>query len=121
MALDGSEVVADPKGVRLTGLGGDVAHKDLDRGRGLERLGHPVDDEIRQDARVEASRADDDHLGVQDCLFGFGVDSRFRFEKHALDRRGDGPVAVVTVGMRNTRLADPRLAVGHLSHQGDVA
>src|SRR2546426_6620494 len=64
VTLDGFEVIADPKRVRLTRLGRDVANKDLDCGRGFERLGHPVDDEVRQDAGVEAPRADDDHFGI---------------------------------------------------------
>src|SRR2546422_10772534 len=121
VTLDGFEVVADPKRVRLAGLGRDVANKDLDRGRGLKRLGHPVDDEVRQDAGVEASGADDDHLGVQDRLFGFRVDGGFRLEEDAFDCRGNGAVSVVAVGVGNARLAYPGLTVGHLSHQGDVA
>src|SRR2546427_2672267 len=121
VTLDGFEVVADPKRVRLAGLGGDVANKDLDRGRGFERLGHPVDDEVRQNAGVKAPGPDDDHLGIQDRLFGFRVDGGFRLEEDALDSRGNGAIAVVTVRVGNARLADPGLTIGHLGNQGDVA
>ena len=70
MTLQRVDVVGEVVATRLTRLGRHVAHEHDERSRGGDGLPDPRHEDGRQDARVEAARADHDHLGLRDRPHG---------------------------------------------------
>jgi hypothetical protein len=76
MVFYGSDVVAYAEAVRLAVLRGDVADVYLGSRRGDEAPANTLDEEVGQDAGVEAPGAEDYEVGVEDSADGFGVRGR---------------------------------------------
>ena len=72
VADDGGGVVGCAVAVGLAGLGHDVADVDLPRGGAADGAGDARDEEVGDDAGVEAARAEDDEVGGLDCVGGLG-------------------------------------------------
>src|SRR5438105_3215358 len=85
---DHTKVVLHPVTVGLAWLSRQVADVKLQcRGR-FDRLDHALDEKVRQDGRVEGTRAANDQLRVEDRLRGFRVDLHaVRLEEDMTDRR----------------------------------
>src|SRR3972149_1336424 len=84
--LDGGDVVRDAQTVGLARLSGDVADVELERGGGGEGAADAGDQQVRQDAGVEAARAQYDHVGGQEGAYRLRVSGRvLRQEEHLLD------------------------------------
>ena len=64
MPLKNIEMVGQVEARRLAGLRRDVADEDSERGRGQDRVADLGQKQVRQDAREQAARTDDDHLGL---------------------------------------------------------
>ena len=70
MTLEGVDVVGQVVAAGLARLGRHVADEHDERPRGGDRLADARHQEGRQDARVEAARADHDDLGLRDRPHG---------------------------------------------------
>ena len=59
------DVLGGPEIIRFTGLGGDVAHVDLDGARGADRGGQPAHEQVWNHAGEYAPRTQHDHVRRQ--------------------------------------------------------
>ena len=66
-SMDDADVVERGEVVGFAGLGGDVADVDHGTERPADRLRHALDQQVGQDAGVEAAGTEDDQVGVEDA------------------------------------------------------
>lgn len=66
------DVIVKIEGIGLATLGGDVANVDLNRPADANGVGQIGDEQVGQQAGVQATRTDDEQLGIQDGLDGLG-------------------------------------------------
>ena len=118
MALHGHQEVLRAVLVGLAGLGGHVADKHSVCGRRGDRTRDVVHQQVWQDARVEAARADHDDVRIQNRLHGLGVGPGLgRLQKDARDGRASVHAHIP----RSMILVHVRLAVhvGLIAQYGD--
>ena len=112
--LDGVDVLGKAEAVGLAGLGGDVADVRLDSRRGGERAADAFDEQVGEDAGIEAAGPQNDHVCVQDGAYGLGMGGGvLRLEEDLLD-------TALRLRVANAGLTRDGLCIIRLGAEGDV-
>ena len=106
MPLDRQQMIEHAEVVRLARLGHEVRHENPDGRRPLDRFGRRLHEQRRQQARIEAARADDDYVGTLDGVH----DTRRTARRVRQERETRDPSA----GARDRRFAVEHAAVREL-------